>query len=79
MKSPNKVIESSLKVSSDKSVDKSCNAQTLPSENNEVVSPNLQRSVTTDAQLKSTNFIKLKKILNISTFNIRSGREDWKI
>ena len=77
MKSPNKVIESSLKVGSDKSVDKSCKAQTLPSETNEVVSPNLQRSVTTDPQLKSTNFIKPKKILNISTFNIRSGREDW--
>ena len=79
MKSTNKVIESSLKAGSDKSVDRSCNAQTLLSENNEVVSPNLQRSVATDSQLKSTNFIKPKKILNISTFNIRSGREDWKI
>ena len=79
MKSPNKVIESSLKAGSDKSVDRSCNAQILLSENNEVVSPNLQRSVATDPQLKSTNFIKPKKILNISTFNIRSGREDWKI
>ena len=79
MISSNKAIESSLKVGSDNRVDKSCTAQNLPYENDEVESPNLQRSVVTDPQLKSTkkkNFIKLKNILNISTFNIRSKRED---
>ena len=67
IKSSNKMIELSLRVGSDKSVDKTCNGQTLLSENDEVVSPNLQRGVATDPQLKPTNFIKPKKILNIST------------
>ena len=60
-----------LKVGSDKSVDMSCDAQTLLSGNDELVSPNLECSIAT------TNFKNSKK--NISTFNIRSGREDWKI
>ena len=78
----NKVLESSLKVGSDNSVGASCDTQTVSSENNEAVALNLQRSATAEVQRPSTKpikFVRPKRFLNISTFNIRTGREDWKI
>ena len=83
MKDNNKVIEPSLKVVSDTQVGMRCSPQSAESSEaagiNEVVAPNPLGSVTTDEQQLPTKFLRPKEFLNISTFDIRSGREAWKI
>ena len=80
MTDTNIVLESSLKVGSDTCVGTSCSTQTAPlSEVHEAVALNPQGSATVDGQQASTNILRPKKSLNISTFNIRTGREDWRI
>ena len=49
---------------------------------NEAVALNLQRSAAAEVQqlpTKPTKFLRPKRFLNISTFNIRTVREDWNI
>ena len=83
MEDNNKVIEPSLKVGSDTQVGMCCSPQSAESSEaagiNEVVVPNPLGSVTPDKQQLPTKFLRPKEFLNISTFNIRSGREAWKI
>ena len=80
MTDTNIVLESSLKVGSDTGVGTSCSTQTAQlSEVHEAVALNPQGSAAVDGKQASTNILRPKKSLNISTFNIRTGREDWRI
>ena len=57
-----------------------CSTQEVISENDEVAALNLSRSAMADVlQQLPTKLLKPKKFLNVSTFNIRTGREDWRI
>ena len=74
-------LEPPLKVGSGKQVAESCVLQKpkRTDVNDEGATLNLPRSVTPDVQQVPTVLLKAKKITRISTFNLRTGKEDWRL
>ena len=72
-----KVPEPSLKVGSDNIVEEHCDSQNT--EPNDGPPSNLQRSDGPEEQQVPTPILKPKKTINIASFNIRTGKDDWRI
>ena len=71
------VPESSLKVGSDTIVVESCDSQ--PAEQNDGPSLNLQRSDEPEVRRVPTPILRPKKTIKIASFNIRTGKDNWRI
>ena len=72
-----KVPEPSLKVGSDNIVEEHCYSQVT--EPNDGPPLNLQRSDGLKEQQVPTSTLRPKKIINIASFNIRTGKDNWRI
>ena len=72
-----KVPEPSLKVGSDNIVEEHCYSQIT--EPNDGPPSNLQRSDGPEEQQVPTPILRPKKIINIASFNIRTGKDNWRI
>ena len=74
----NIVLDPPLEVDSGTSVADICDIQPIPVVSDDGAPLNLPRSVAPDKQKKAA-ILKTKKTTNISTFNLRTGRENWRI
>ena len=78
MNNANNVLEPPLKVGSGTIVRETCDVQTKVSVNFDDVPSNL-RCGSSEPQRVPTVLLKPKKTTKIATFNMRTGREDWRI